>query len=146
MARASRAGTHERLAQSEPVAGGTNRAFGFVFAVVFTIVGAWPLLRGAPPRWWGFVAAAIFLTLALLRPRALAPLNRAWLRIGRALHAVVSPAIMALIYYSTVTPIGLLLRLSGKDLLRLRFEPESPTYWIERLPPGPAPPTMPRQF
>jgi hypothetical protein len=53
---------------------------------------------------------------------------------------------MALVYYSTVTPIGLLLRLSGKDLLRLHFEPESPTYWIERLPPGPEPATMPRQF
>lgn len=146
MARTSRAETHERMAQSEPVARGTDRAFGFVFAVVFTIVGAWPLLRGAPARWWGFATAAIFLTLALVRPGALAPLNRAWLRVGLALHAVVSPAIMALVYYSTVTPIGLLLRLSGKDPLRLRFEPESPTYWIERLPPGPAPATMPRQF
>lgn len=145
MARTSRAGTHERMAQSE-VARGTDRAFGFVFAVVFVIVGAWPLLRGEPVRWWGFAAAAIFLTLALVRPGALAPLNRVWLRIGLALHAVVSPVIMALVYYSTVTPIGLLLRLSGKDPLRLRFEPESPTYWIERRPPGPAPATMPRQF
>ncbi|MGH7412618.1 MAG: SxtJ family membrane protein, partial [Candidatus Rokuibacteriota bacterium] len=92
------------------------------------------------------VVAAIFLTLALVRPRTLAPLNRLWLRLGLVLHACISPVILGLLFYGTVAPIGLLLRLFGKDVLRLRFEPASPTYWIERRPPGPAPDTMPRQF
>jgi hypothetical protein len=92
------------------------------------------------------VVAAIFLTLALTRARTLAPLNRLRLRLGLVLHACVSPVIMAMLYYGTVTPIELLLRVSGKDLLRLRFEPESATYWIGRRPPGRAPDTMPRQF
>jgi len=142
----SRTATHERLAHEEPVGGGSDRAFGVVFAVVFMITGGWPLLHGGPARWWGFVVAAIFLTLALTRARTLAPLNRLWLRLGLELHACVSPVIMAMLYYGTVTPIGLLLRVSGKDLLRLRFEPESATYWIGRRPPGRAPDTMPRQF
>lgn len=143
----SRAASHERLrAHEESVAVGSDRAFGVVFAVVFTIIGVWPLLRGEPARGWGLVVAAIFLTLALVRPRTLAPLNRLWLRLGLVLHACISPVILGLLFYGTVAPIGLLLRLFGKDVLRLRFEPASPTYWIERRPPGPAPDTMPRQF
>jgi hypothetical protein len=138
--------THERLAREERIRAGSDRAFGAVFTIVFTAVGLWPLLHGRSARWWSLLVAAAFLVLTVCRPRALAPLNRLWLRVGLLLHAVVNPLVMAGLYYTTVTPIGLLLRLLGKDLLRLRFEPTSPTYWIARRPPGPAPDTMPRQF
>jgi hypothetical protein len=138
--------THERLTREERLRTGSDRVFGSLFAAVFTIAALWPLLHGLAPRWWCFLVASAFLVLAVFRPRALAPLNRLWLRVGLVLHACISPLVMALLYYTTVTPIALLLRLSGKDLLRLRFEPGSPTYWIPRQPPGPAPDTMPRQF
>jgi hypothetical protein len=88
----------------------------------------------------------MFLALALLRPRTLAPLNKLWLMLGLALHACISPVVMTLLFYTTVTPVGLLLRLLGKDVLRLRIDRAGPTYWIERQPPGPAPDTMRRQF
>jgi hypothetical protein len=138
--------THERLARDERIRAGSDRAFGALFTIVFTMVGLWPLLHGRSARGWSLLVAAVILILTVCRPRVLGPLNRLWLRFGLLLHAFINPVVMAGLYYTTVTPIGLLLRLLGKDLLRLRFEPASPTYWIARQPPGPAPDTMPRQF
>jgi hypothetical protein len=138
--------THERLVVDEVATGSSNRSFGFTFAVLFAFLGLGPLMRGHPVRVWALVGAAVFFLAALALPRVLAPLNRIWLRFGLLLHACISPVIMALVFYTTVTPIGLVRRLLGKDPLRLRFDPDAVTYWIERHPPGPAPDTMLRQF
>ena len=143
-ARAGR--THERLVADEVVSGSSNRSFGFTFAIVFTIVALWPVVRGRSVRGWALVAAAAFLLAALALPRVLAPLSQLWLKLGLFLHACISPIIMGLVFYTTVTPIGLVRRLLGQDPLRLRFDSGAVTYWIERHPPGPAPDTMPRQF
>lgn len=133
-------------ARDEVVKGPPDRQFGLVFTVVFAIVACWPVMRGHPPRWWGVAAAAAFLAASLLAPRILAPLNRIWLWIGLLLHAIVSPIVLGVVFFSTVTPIGLLLRALGKDPLRLRFDRTARTYWIERRPPGPAGDSMPKQF
>jgi predicted membrane metal-binding protein len=138
--------THERLVVDEVVIGSSNRSFGFTFAIVFTIVALWPLLRGRSVRGWALIAAAAFLLAALALPRVLAPLSQVWLKFGLFLHACISPIIMGLVFYTTVTPIGLVRRWLGQDPLRLRFDSGAVTYWIERHPPGPAPDTMPRQF
>jgi predicted membrane metal-binding protein len=138
--------THERLVVDEVVSGSSNRSFGFTFAIVFTIVALWPLLRGRSVRGWALIAAAAFLLAALALPRVLAPLSQVWLKFGLFLHACISPIIMGLVFYTTVTPIGLVRRWLGQDPLRLRFDSGAVTYWIERHPPGPAPDTMPRQF
>jgi len=138
--------THERLVGDEVVSGSSNRSFGFTFAIVFTIVALWPLVRGRSVRGWALIAAAAFLLAALALPRVLAPLSQLWLKLGLFLHACISPIIMGLVFYTTVTPIGLVRRLLGQDPLGLRFDSGAVTYWIERHPPGPAPDTMPRQF
>jgi hypothetical protein len=138
--------THERLVVDEVVSGSSNRSFGFTFAIVFTIVALWPLVRGRSVRGWALIAAAAFLLAALALPRVLAPLSQLWLKFGLFLHACISPIIMGLVFYTTVTPIGLVRRWLGQDPLRLRFDSGAVTYWIERHPPGPAPDTMPRQF
>jgi hypothetical protein len=138
--------THERLVADEVVSGSSNRSFGFTFAIVFTIVAFWPLVRGRSVRVWALIAAAAFLLAALALPRVLAPLSQLWLKFGLFLHACISPMIMGLVFYTTVTPIGLVRRLLGQDPLGLRFDSGAVTYWIERHPPGPAPDTMPRQF
>ena len=80
---------------------GSDRSFGFVFAVVFTIVGLWPLLRQDTPRWWAIAIALAFALVALVRPALLHPLNRAWLLVGRLLHKVVSPLVMSAIFFSS---------------------------------------------
>jgi hypothetical protein len=143
----TRAGkTHERLVVDEVVTGSSNRSFGLTFGIIFALFGLSPLVRGRPVSGWALVVAAAFFLAALALPRMLAPLNRIWLRFGLLLHACISPVIMGLVFYTTVTPIGLVRCLLGKDPLRLRFDRNAVTYWIERHPPGPAPDTMPRQF
>ena len=97
-------------------------------------------------RGWALVVAAVVFLAALVFPRGLAHLNRLWIRLGLLLHACIGPVILALVFYTTVTPIGLVRRMLGKDPLRLRADQDAVTYWIERQPPGPEPDTMLRQF
>lgn len=143
---AKQASFHEDFGREAPAKAGSERAFGFVFAAVFAIIGLWPLLAGAAPRLWALGVAAVFLLAALLFPKALGPLNRLWFKFGLLLHRIVSPLVMGFLFFVTVTPVALIVRLCGKDVLNLRFQREAKSYWIERTPPGPAPDTMRRQF
>jgi hypothetical protein len=120
-------------ARDEEVVGPSDRSFGFVFTGVFLIVALLPLWRRAEPRWWAIGVAAAFFGLALVWPRALAPLNRLWLRIGLLMHRVVNPVVMGAIYYLVVTPFGLVMR-RVRGELAVRSQPDSTlsTYWITR--------------
>ncbi len=138
--------THERLSAAQDIRGSSDRSFGIVMAVVFGIIGVWPLLSVEPPRWWAVIAAALFCSLAFLRPAWLAPLNRLWFKFGLLLNKITSPLVMGLLFYGLITPYAYILRWSGKDLLRLRLDPSADNYWIERKPPGPAPETIKRRF
>src|SRR5262249_4729348 len=73
---------------------GSDRSFGFIFVAVFGVVGLWPLLKGYEPRWWALAVGAAFGLLAVLAPRLLRPLNRAWMAFGRLLHSIVSPIVI----------------------------------------------------
>lgn len=123
-----------------------ERSFGIVFAVVFLLVGSWPMLAGELPRWWALALAGAFLLAGLALPRILRPLNSVWLRFGLLLHRITSPIILAMLFYLTVLPTGLVMRALGKDLLRLRFDRNARSYWIERSPPGPEPESLRNQF
>lgn len=137
---------HENLTRQERINGSSNRAFGIVFVAVLALVSAWPLLFGNPWRWWAGIAAAVLLTITLAAPQLLAPFNRAWTKLGLLMHAVVNPLVMGFMFFAVITPIGLLMRALGKDLLRLKRDRHAASYWIERRPPGPAPDTMRNQF
>ena len=139
---------HEDFTRKEAVQGSSDRSFGFVMAAFFGLVALFPLLHGplSSIRWWALVLAAAFLAFALLWPAALRPLNRAWLRLGLLLSKVVSPVVLMILFYATVTPIGILMRWAGKDPLRLRRDAAAASYWIPREPPGPAPDSMKQQF
>lgn len=137
---------HESFHRDEQVKSSSDRAFGLVFFVVFTLVSIWPVLFGNPFRWWTAPFAAIFLALALLAPRVLAPLNRQWTKLGLLMHRVVNPLVMGLLFFVAITPMALVLRLLGKDLLRLKLDPAATSYWIARTPPGPPSDSMRRQF
>jgi predicted membrane metal-binding protein len=139
---------HEDLTRKETVEGSSDRSFGFVMAAFFGLVALFPLLHGtlSSVRWWALVVAAAFLALALLWTAPLRPLNRAWLKLGLLLSKIVSPIVMMVLFYATVTPIGVLMRLAGKDPLRLRRDATAASYWIPREPPGPAPDSMKQQF
>ncbi len=124
----------------------SDRAFGLVFAAVFLVVALYPLLDSGGARAWSLGVSASFLLIAIVAPRLLAPLNRAWFRFGLLLHAIVSPVALGIIFFLVVTPMGLLARLFGKVPLALDFEPSKESYWVRRTPPGPAPDSLDNQF
>ena len=137
---------HEDLTREQSVDASSDRAFGLVFAAVFLLIAGWPLWHGQAVRWWSVGAAAAFALAALLKPSLLARPNRLWMRLGLVLAKIVSPLALGLLYYAVLAPFGLLVRLTGKDPLRLRRDPAASSYWIARKPPGPPPDSMTNQF
>ena len=140
------ASTHERLADDGVIEGSSDRSFGLVFTVVFTIIGLWPFVFGGAVRWWSLAIALGFAAVSLIRPSLLAPLNRLWLKFGLLLNRIVSPLVMGLLFYLVMTPIALIMRMTGKDPLRLKYDAAARSYWIPRQPPGPSPETIKYQY
>ncbi|MBC7957033.1 MAG: hypothetical protein H7Y33_14325 [Cytophagales bacterium] len=138
--------SHEDLSREDEVEGSSDRAFGFVFAAVFLIIAAFPLLHSGSVRWWSVGVSAAFALVSVVMPSVLAVPNRLWMKLGLLLAKVVSPIALGILFYLVFMPIGLLMRLSGKDPLRLKFDPAAKSYWIEREPPGPPPTSMTNQF
>jgi hypothetical protein len=138
--------SHEDFSRAETPEGSSDRTFGLVFAIFFLAIGLWPLHRVGLPRWWSLSLSSVCLLLALARPAVLHPANVLWTRLAVLLNKVVSPVVTGVLFYLVFTPVGLLMRLSGKDPLRLKFESNTKSYWIERRPPGPPPETMAQQF
>lgn len=128
--------------------GSSDRSFGLTFAAVFAILGLLPLLgdAGSRPVWWLLAFAAAFLAVSLTLPQVLRPLNRLWFRFGMLLNRIMSPVIITLLYCLAIVPVGLLMRLFGKDPIRLRARRGAATHWIERSPPGPEPESLKEQF
>jgi hypothetical protein len=137
---------HEDFTREEEVHGSSERSFGIVMGIFFALVGLLPLLHGGAVRWWALGLAAVFLTLGWLWTAPLRPFNRLWFRFGLLLSRIISPVVLALLFYVTVTPVGLLMRAFGKDPMRLRRNTATESYWIAREPPGPAPESMKHQF
>jgi hypothetical protein len=137
---------HEEVTRHEETRGSSDRSFGLVFAGAFVVLPLIAWWRGGALRLWPFGVAAVFLLLALARPAWLAPLNRLWTRLGLLISRVTNPIMMGVIFFLVVTPVALLVRLRGKDPLRLERDPAAKSYWILREPPGPLPETMSEQF
>ena len=110
---------------------GSNRSFGIVFFVVFFLVALYPLIHNEEIRIWSFIISIIFLILGLINSRILNPLNKLWFKFGILLGKIVSPIIMGIIFFLVVTPIGLIMRMLGKDLLNLKYN-KNQSYWIEK--------------
>ena len=138
--------THETYSGEEPSPGSSDRSFGLTVGAAFAFFGLIPLLRGKPVRLWCFAASAGFVLLALAIPLVLHPMNRVWNRLSQLIAKITNPIITGLMFFAVFTPVAVILRLLGKDLLRLRFDRSATTYWIIRTPPGPTPETMRNQF
>ena len=109
----------------------SNRSFGIVFFIVFLLIGTYPLLNNDHVRIWSLIISIVFLILGLLNSKILFPLNKTWFKFGILIGKIISPLIMGLIFFVVVTPIGLLMRLLNKDLLKLKFN-KNKSYWIEK--------------
>ena len=109
----------------------SNRSFGIVFFIVFLIVAIYPLINNADLRIWSLIISIIFLILGLINSKLLTPLNKLWFKFGIFLGKLISPIIMGIIFFFVVTPIGLILRIFGKDVLNLKKN-NSKSYWIKK--------------
>ena len=110
---------------------GSNKSFGIVFSVFFFIIFLYISKFDQGVRLWPLVISIIFLFLGLINSKILTPLNLLWFKFGILLGRLISPIIMGIIFFFVVTPIGLLMRFSGKDLLNLKYNTRK-TYWIEK--------------
>ena len=109
----------------------SNRSFGIVFFIVFLIISFWPSIEGQSLRIWSLAVALIFLVLGLLNSKLLSPFNLIWIKFGEALGRIIAPIAMGIVYFIIITPIGLFMRLIGKDLLNIKFI-KIDSYWIKR--------------
>lgn len=138
--------THERFSRHDNTVMSSERSFGIIMAAALGIISLinWRHTGRVWP-WLGSLAV-LFLAVALVYARALRPLNIVWFKFGLLLHHIVNPIVMGLLFYLTVWPTGLIMRITGKEFLALKREPERDSYWIVRDPPGPTPESMRDQF
>ena len=113
---------------------GSNRSFGIVFFIVFLLISIYPLINNESIRIWSLIASLIFLFLGIINSNILSPLNKLWFKFGIFLGKIISPIIMGIIFFLVVTPIGLIMRLIGKDVLNLKNNSYK-SYWIEKTGP-----------
>ena len=110
----------------------SNRSFGILFFLVFLGFGLWPLTKEMSPNIYLIIISVIFLILGLLNSKLLSPLNNLWIKFGEILGKVIEPIVMAVVYFLILTPISLLVRLFGKDLIEMKFNNNVKSYWIKR--------------
>ena len=110
----------------------SNRSFGILFFLVFLGFGLWPLTKEMSPNIYLIIISAIFLILGLLNSKLLSPLNNLWIKFGEILGKVIAPIVMAVVYFLILTPISLLVRFFGKDLIEMKFNNNVKSYWIKR--------------
>lgn len=141
-------GLHEVFDRAEEVHRSSDRSFGLVIAAIFAIVALLPLLYDSPSRirWWALAMAAAFAGCAVFWTAPLARLARLWFWFGLLLAGIVSPIVLALLFYLVILPIGLLMRMFGKSSVASGRDHRVETYWIRRKIPGPPPETMKHQF
>ena len=110
---------------------GSNKSFGTVFFIVFTLIGLYPLLKGGNLNIISILIGIIFLILGILNSRFLTPLNKIWFKFGIFLGQIISPIVMGIIFFLVVTPIAFIMRILGKDVLRLKKKNDN-SYWIKK--------------
>ena len=108
------------------------KSFGILFFLVFLIVGLWPLLNDKDIRIWSVVLSVLFLLLGLTKSKILIPLNNYWIKLGEILGKIVAPIVMLVVFLGVVTPMAFLVKLFGKDLLNLKFNKKTNSYWLNR--------------
>ena len=107
----------------------SNKSFGIVFSIFFLLISVYPLLNNDPIYYWSLFVSFIFFVLGLMNSKILSPLNLLWLKFGILLGKIVSPVVMGIIFFLVVTPISIILKIFGKDVLNLKFN-NNKTYWI----------------
>ena len=123
---------HEDLSRHTEEKKAGERAVGITFGIVFLLIGLGRLHATSHWEWAWFAAAATFLLLAIFWIAPLRPVNALWHRLGLLLAKVVNPILMGSVFFLAIYPVGALMRLSGKDPLRLKLDRNAKSYWQAR--------------
>ena len=113
----------------------SNRKFGFFFTFLFALAAAY--FYNIENITWAYtftIVTLMFLLITLIKSNVLLPLNKLWMRFGLLLGMIVSPIVLGLIFFGLFTPIAILMRVSGRDELRLKLTQKA-SYWITRSEP-----------
>jgi hypothetical protein len=107
------------------------RTFGLVLGVLFVaFFGVVPILRHRATPLWPWILASILWLMALIWPVSLSYLHRVWTRLGLALGWVNTRVILTLLFTLTIVPVGLVMRLFGRDRMARKLDPEGTTYRV----------------
>ena len=109
-----------------------NKSFGILFFIVFVLIGLWPVFKGNDLNFIYLIIAVPFLILGLLDSPILTPINKAWVKLGEMLGKIIAPIVMGLVYFVILTPISIIVRVFGKDLLGLKLSKKINSYWNKR--------------
>ena len=111
---------------------GSEKSFGIVFSIVFLIISLYFFLGSGHYYLWTMLTSTVFILLAFMAPKVLVIPNILWFKFGILIGSIVAPIVMTLVYFISEFPIGIIMRILGKDLLKQKMEKKSKSYWIER--------------
>ena len=109
-----------------------NQKFGLLFFIIFLFLSFFPFQLTISFSYIFFSIAIFFVIITILNLKLLGFLRNVWIKLGEYLGHIISPIVMGIVFFLVITPIGLVLKLIGKDLLRLKFDKKNNSYWIKR--------------
>lgn len=111
------------------------RQFGLLVGSVFVVIGLWPtVFRSESPRLWAMILGSLLIALGTIAPQSLKQVHGGWMKVGHVLGSINTRIILGIIYYLLITPMGLVMRLMGKDPMRRTLAQGTDTYRIVRTP------------
>ena len=110
----------------------SDKSFGMVFTIVFLIIALYPMIKSNNINLIALIISIVFFLFTFIRPQSLALLNILWQKFGKVLGGIVAPIVMFFVYFFTVVPTGLIMRLLGKDLLTQKINKNVDSYWVKR--------------
>lgn len=112
----------------------SNRLFGLALIGLIVAIEGYALWRGHRVYPWLLELVGVVAVMTMARPEWLEPLRRGASELAAALQRALHPFLLGLLFFGVFTPLGLLMRLAGRDLMKRSFEPGALTYWVRRNP------------